>query len=311
MATLTNLATGKEHTLTSTFLVGRGPAPAFSMPLYDRRVSNPHASFHWRGEGWELRDLCSLNGTFVNQRRLDPGEAVWVLQGSQIAFGTMELLFTLAADTPPRALAHGEDGTILCADDEGLLALPSAEQPELWVSEYAGRWFIESEDGPHRTVQDGALLQAGARAWRLELPVVLEKTLKPEEARSQHVNEIGLRFTVAPNDDFVEVDVLYGRHVIRLRQRAHHRLLLALARKRQADHVTAAATGKPASEHGWMDVRELRALLQATQNNLALDIFRARRQLGEEAGLLDARLLIERRRGAQIRLNLARIEILP
>jgi hypothetical protein len=60
-----------------------------------------------------------------------------------------------------------------------------------------------------------------------------------------------------------------------------------------------------------MDVRELRAILHATQNNLALDIFRARRQLGEEAGILDSRLLIERRRGAQIRLNVPRIEILP
>jgi hypothetical protein len=281
------------------------------MPLNDRRVSNPHASFHWRGEGWELRDLCSKNGTYVNHRKLEPGEAVWVFQGSQIAFGSMDLLFTMAADTPPRALAHGEDGTIVCADDEGWLALPSPEHPEVWVSEYAGRWFIESDDGPHRTVQDGALLHTGAMAWRLELPVILEKTLKPEEARSQHMDEIGLRFTVARNDDFVGVDVLYGRHVIRLRPRAHHHLLLALARKRQADQVAAAATGMPASEHGWMDVRELRAILHATQNNLALDIFRARRQLGEEAGILDSRLLIERRRGAQIRLNVPRIEILP
>jgi hypothetical protein len=281
------------------------------MPLSDRRVSTEHASFHWRGEGWELRDLSSKNGTFVNQRRLERGEAVWVFQGSQIAFGSMELLFSLATDTPPRALAHGEDGTIVRADDEGLLALPSAEQAEVWVSEDAGRWFIESDDGPHRAVQDGALLHAGARAWRLELPLVLEKTLKPEEARSQHMNEMGLRFTVALNNDFVGVDVLYGRYVIRLRPRAHHHLLLALARKRQADQVVAAATGMPASEHGWMDVGELRTILHATQNNLALDIFRARRQLAEEAGILDARLLIERRRGAQIRLNVARVEILP
>lgn len=309
MGKLTHIATGKEHNLTATSLVSRNPQA--SVPVPDRRVSNPHASFHWRGEGWELRDLCSRNGTFVNQRKLEPGEAVWVFQGSQIAFGSMDLLYTMVSDTPPRALAHAENGTIVSADDEGWLALPSTEQPEIWVSEYAGRWFIESEDGPHRTVQDGALLQAGAMAWRLELPVVLEKTLMPEEARSQHMDEIGLRFTVARNDDFVGVDVLYGRHVIRLRSRAHHHLLLALARKRQADQMAAGATGMPASEHGWMDVRELRDILQATQNNLALDIFRARRQLGEEAGILDARLLIERRRGAQIRLNVARIEILP
>jgi hypothetical protein len=309
MGKLTHISSGTEHNLTATSLVSRNPQA--SVPVPDRRVSNPHASFHWRGEGWELRDLCSRNGTFVNHRKLEPGEAVWVFKGSQIAFGSMDLLFTMVADTPPRALAHAENGTIVCADDEGWLALPSAEQPDIWVSEYAGRWFIESEDGPHRTVQDGALLQAGAMAWRLELPVVLEKTLMPEEARSQHMDEIGLRFTVARNDDFVGVDVLYGRHVIRLRSRAHHHLLLALARKRQADQMAAGATGMPASEHGWMDVRELCNILQATQNNLALDIFRARRQLGEEAGILDARLLIERRRGAQIRLNVTRIEILP
>jgi hypothetical protein len=306
MATLTHVSTGKSYSLTSTFLVGRSSKCA--LLLDSRQISSAHAVFHWRGEAWELRDLHSRNGTFVNQRRLEPGEAILLTKGASIAFGDLTQSFALAEDTPPRATARAEDGTVMQADDEGFLALPSPEQAEISISSHGGQWFVDT-DGD-RMARDGDVLHAGGMDWHLELPVVVEHTLQPDDGARHRVEGTGLRFTVS-RDGSVDVDVLHGRQVTRLRPRAHHHLLLALARRRLADQTGPATAHLPASEHGWMSHAELFGLLSASERSLNLDIHRARRQIGDEAGLLDGRLLIERRRGAKIRLGATRLEILP
>lgn len=306
MATLTHVSTLKSYSLTSTFLVGRSPACA--LPLDSLKISSAHAVFHWRGASWELRDLHSRNGTFVNQRRLHPGEAVLIARGTSIAFGDPAHSFALAEDTPPRARAHAEDGTVVRADDEGFLALPRPEQAQISISSHDGQWFVDTE--ADRMVRDGDVLHAGGMDWRLELPAVVEQTLQLEDRAGHRVDGIGLRFTVS-RDGSVDVDVLHGRQVTRLRPRAHHHLLLALARRRFADQTGATAAHAPAIDHGWVSHAELRVMLNASENSLNLDIHRARRQIGDEAGVLDGRLLIERRRGGKIRLGTTRLELLP
>jgi pSer/pThr/pTyr-binding forkhead associated (FHA) protein len=306
MATLTHVSTGKSYSLTSTFLVGRSSTCA--LPLDSIKISGAHAVFHWRGECWELRDLHSRNGTFVNQRRLLPGEAVPITRGASIAFGDSAHAFALAEDTPPRAMARAEDGTLVQADDEGFLALPSPEQAEISISSHGGQWFVDT-DGD-RMVSDGDVLHAGGMVWHLELPTVVEQTLQIGEGAGHRIDGIGLRFTVS-RDGRLDVDVLHGRQTTRLRERSFHQLLLALARQRLADQAAATTTHVPESDHGWMDHEELRALLGASENRLNLDVHRLRRQIGDEAGVLDGRLLIERRRGGNIRVGATRLEILP
>lgn len=307
MATLTHLPTGKSYFLSSTFLVGRSRTCA--LLLDSRKISSQHAVFHWRGEGWELRDLHSRNGTFLNQRRLEPGEAVRVSRGASIAFGDFAHSFAVAEDTPPQALARAEDGTVVHADGEGFLALPGTEQVAISISSHGGLWFLDNDD--ERMVRDGHVVHSGGKAWRLELPVVVEETLQPDQTTNRRIDEIGLRFTVSRSGEFVEVDVLHGSQVTRLRPRAHHHLLLALARRRLADETRAAAASLPACDRGWMNTKALRGVLHADAGNLNLDIHRARRQIEDEIGLMDARLLIERRRGAMIRIGATRLEILP
>lgn len=306
MAKLTDVTTGKAHILGSTFLVGRSSSCA--LPLDSRKISSAHAVFHWRGAGWELRDLHSKNGTFVNQVRLQPGETIAIAKGVSIAFGDLAHSFVLSDDGPPRARAHAEDGACVEADDEGFLALPSPEQAQISISQHGGQWFVGSDDD--RMVRDGDVVRAGGMDWRLELPAVVEQTLQTGDGAGRRLDDIGLRFTVG-RDGNVDLDVVSGKQVTRLRQRAHQHLLLALARRQLADRTSDQTSGLPASEHGWTDIAELLALLNATENALNLDIHRARRQLAEEVGLLDARLLIERRRGSKIRLAVSRVEILP
>lgn len=80
-----------------------GRHPNNSVQLLDRIVSKEHCIVEQRGPRWYLRDLGSLNGTFVNDQRV-AGE--WALtNGDQIALGNTRVVFldgaTGAAASPP------------------------------------------------------------------------------------------------------------------------------------------------------------------------------------------------------------------
>jgi hypothetical protein len=76
-----------------------------------------------------------------------------------------------------------------------------------------------------------------------------------------------------------------------LRPRAHTYLLLTLARLRLEDQSRAEL---PASSHGWIEQARLLKMLATTPAQLALDIYRARRQFSD-AGVVDSAQLVERR----------------
>ena len=50
-------------------------------------ISRRHATLERRGEDWTVRDLASRHGTFVNGRRLAPGEAVPLAAGDLVQLG--------------------------------------------------------------------------------------------------------------------------------------------------------------------------------------------------------------------------------
>src|SRR5580658_6272968 len=62
-----------------------GRHPNNSVQLLDKIVSKEHCIIEQRPEGWVLRDLGSLNGTFVNNERVK-GEAP-LKHGDEISLG--------------------------------------------------------------------------------------------------------------------------------------------------------------------------------------------------------------------------------
>jgi hypothetical protein len=71
---------------------------ANGLRLSDSSSSRMHAELRYEAHGWVLRDLGSMNGTFVNGRRVIG--AVTVRVGDEVTFGRMS--FRLAADAGPR-----------------------------------------------------------------------------------------------------------------------------------------------------------------------------------------------------------------
>lgn len=79
--------------------VGRGPR--CHVPVRDKLVSTRHAELRppqADGDGWELCDVGSTNGTFLGRAKLPPNEAVPLADGAQITFGRDATFRFLSAD---------------------------------------------------------------------------------------------------------------------------------------------------------------------------------------------------------------------
>jgi TolB protein len=81
-------------------VIGRGGAS--DVVLNDDQISRRHAELRNEGGVWYVRDLQSSNGTFVNDRRLEPGERVALRPGDRLRLGTQTAVrFDLAAAPAP------------------------------------------------------------------------------------------------------------------------------------------------------------------------------------------------------------------
>jgi len=59
---------------------------------YQAGISRRHAMIRKREDGYEIIDLASTNGSWLNNERLAPNEPVPLASGSQLRFGHMRLL---------------------------------------------------------------------------------------------------------------------------------------------------------------------------------------------------------------------------
>lgn len=269
------------------------------------RASGEHAALRWRKGAWRVQDLGSRNGTFVGGRRLDPGERAEVVVGAILAFGDERETYTLVDAGPPRASAE-RDGVRVLAE-EGLLALPSADDPAVMIFENArGRWVVEGA-GAEREVGDGDEVEVGGATWRLQIPTELEETWDTEDA-APTLAVATLRIAHSLDEEHVEIEVVCGPRSMPLRPRAYGYLVLILARARLAD---AARGDLSRSEHGWVHAADLERDMRWDTERLNVEIYRCRRHLAS-LGIQGAAGVIERRSGSRtVRLGIGDVQVRP
>src|SRR5688572_23016883 len=88
--------------------------------LDESHVSNQHAAIRWIGHGWEIRDLGSRNGTYLDGNLLQPRVAYALKRGNQIAFGSPKQVWRLTDDDPPLPMVVAtavDDDTALVAEN--------------------------------------------------------------------------------------------------------------------------------------------------------------------------------------------------
>lgn len=301
MGILVDARTNRALTLPARCLLGRSSACA--LRIDDARVSGEHARISWSGDRWEVRDLGSRNGTFVNDTKLERGGSSLLSASDRIALGDVSIALSLLDVSPPVAQARQlVTGEIMLARG-GILALPSEEAPDVSILQDAdGRWIVE-EKGAARVVSDGDVIEARGESYALHLPTLIASTV---DARDEppDIRDVTLHFRVSRDEEHVEVTIRCGDEVLVMAPRAHHYTLLTLARARHRDE----AEGKlPEPSRGWISVDDLCRMLATDENKMNVDFYRIRQDVGA-LGLQNAASIIERRRGSrQVRQGIRRV----
>src|SRR6266542_3605567 len=226
MALLRHTTSGVQRMLETEHLVGRSPrAP---LRLDSSYVSAQHASIRWTADGWELRDLGSRNGTWVDGNALKSGETIRLQRGCKVSFGHADQTWELIDDSPPQAQVvrlDGEGEPLLV--EVNMLALPSADDTQVTILRMPdGSWKIEREDAMVPLVSE-QVFEVGGKAFRFCAPGVMSGTSALEEPElTQAVHDLRLEFLVSRDEEHVQIFVGRGPEKIDLGSRAYHYLLL-------------------------------------------------------------------------------------
>lgn len=299
MGVLEHSQTGRRITLAGRCLLGRHPS--CDVRVEDGRVSGEHASLHWVEGRWELRDLGSRNGTYLEGRRLTPGERVALEAGRSFMLGNGGVRFLLLEAGPPAVRARDMATDLVREAIGSLLVLPDDETPQasLFLDEH-WRWVLETGE-ERRVVVDQERFWVGGSEWRVELPIATRETV--DEANAPTLRELHLRIGVSRDEEHVEVRVAMRGEQQVLPVRSSHYLLVLLARIRLGEHALRE------SEQGWVEREELCRMLRTDTNKLNVDIHRVRKQFSA-LRIQDAATVVERRPGTGlVRLGVPSVEV--
>lgn len=303
MAILRRLDAGIETILPGRTLIGRSLVCDLVLP--EKNVSSQHAAVEWTGAGWQVQDLGSRNGTYLDDERVAPNTRCVLNRGAHLRFGRGAPIWVLLDDSPPEVMARALDSGEWCVAQGGYLALPNSDTPECSIYQAPdGGWVIERDRETTPLAERATISIANGQLWRISLPGFNPGTVKDGDAPLIMV-KLRLRFRVSLDEEQVELTGFCDEQRLDLQIRAHHYPLLILARLRLADQ----SAGVPEPERGWVKMDDLLEMLRMNEDHLNINIHRARTQLSR-LGVLDAASLVERRpRMRRLRLGVNTIEI--
>jgi hypothetical protein len=303
VAVLRKLPAGNDILLEPEHLIGRDPK--CTLVIDEAYVSARHAMLRWTGGQWELRDLGSRNGTFVDGVRLIPGESRRIARGANLDFGGQGKPWEVSDESPPLAMAVPLGGGPHVLLEGELVSLPSPDDPRVTIYKGPRGWMIEQPDSVVPIV-NAQTFEVDGRAWRFCCPENVQVTDVPSwPRRDMRVRTLSLTFSVSSDEEHVQLRVEAGERAFDLGTRNHHYLLLTLARQRKSDE----AAGEVEPRCGWVYQDDIMRHPDMSPQQLNLDVFRIRQQFAA-LGVEDAACIIERRpRAKQIRIANCRLSI--
>ncbi|MDC0066861.1 FHA domain-containing protein [Verrucomicrobia bacterium] len=90
-------ATEEEFDLTDQFSIGRSKQS--QLHIDNKRVSREHGIIHKKGDSYFYSDLNSSNGSKINSKRVNSGEAVELYHGSLIKLANRQFMFCIKQDS--------------------------------------------------------------------------------------------------------------------------------------------------------------------------------------------------------------------
>lgn len=288
MAIMENLLTGEKIFLKSHHVFGRNKVKA-DTELKNKDISQIHGSIRWDGWKWMLTDL-SRNGIWIDGNRLVPGYNTGLKEGDIIRFSsTEEMSWKLIDQNPPATVLIPLQGNGSVIELERFHALPDDTAPDIsiYISQ-TGQWVCENENGVI-PLNSGDIVTHGMGSWQFFCAEPVDTTLLRED-----VKDISFIFNVSMDEEHVVVKLQRGGNTIDLGERAHHYMLLTLARQRLKD----AESGIDQNSQGWVDLDRMAEMLGLDPCHLNIQIFRVRKQVNTALSeQLNFPQVIERRVG--------------
>jgi hypothetical protein len=305
MGSIRRVLTERTSCLEAEHLIGR--AVASSLRLAPRYVSVHHAALRWADDHWELKDLGSRNGTFLDGQRLRPGEGYPVDPEAIIAFGNLtDERWQMVDSSAPLPMAVPVDGGEPVPLEGGLIALPSSDDPRVTIYRTSdGSFVIETPDEPSARIDNLQTFSVLERPWRFSCVEDLRTASVTVSSDTLTIRQIELSFSVSADEEHVQIHMVAGGRTVDMRSRNHNYLLLTLARARMKDREQ----GIAAASRGWLHHDDLRSGTPAESSSLNLEVYRIRKHF-LRAGVTDGANIIERRPGAgQLRIGSDRLTI--
>ncbi len=304
MAKLLNTQTNERIPLRSQHIFGRHSASSNTV-LENAEASRLHASILWNGGFWMLQDTSS-NGTFLNDVAMVSGSKRRLKQGDVIKFGALDACgWVLENDDEPKSMLYPLTQNTDPIELEGMLVLPDAKTPQLTFYQLPNEdWVCESQSGLIE-LESGTKVSTHTDSWYFVDANTFERTQQATNKGEISAMPVKVDFTVSKNEEHVSLSILFDNIQIDLGERAHHYLMLFLARRRLHD----LQSGIEDSEQGWLDKEILCQQTGLDEKHINLHIYRFRKQLIQaQPAALQLIQIIERRRG-ELRFAFKSVEV--
>lgn len=165
---------GREYDFREGSDIGRSPQA--SLHLEDRTLSRRHATFTRTSTGWQITDLGSANGTFVNGRRLSAPARI--TDGDEIKVGNVVLEFRTPEAAPsPAPLPKAEESSVIMLDQasHSVISRLKASESAGFLSPTTGAKALEKLKKRLELVSDVSRAVAQELDENILLPKILEK----------------------------------------------------------------------------------------------------------------------------------------
>jgi hypothetical protein len=156
---LTGSRAGQEYELNQEVtIVGRSTDAG--VRLDDQFASRQHAEVRYIDHAYQVRDLHSKNGVFVDGRRLPNGGTAWLSDGMEVQFASTRYRFydPSATVTAPSLIAVREPGLRVDITTRQVFVDGAPLDPPLSVKQFDLLWFLYQNRG--RVVSKDEIAQA-------------------------------------------------------------------------------------------------------------------------------------------------------
>jgi len=137
-----------------------GRAADAGVRLEDPYASRRHAEILRLEQGYQVRDLHSKNGVFIDGKRLEPGGSAWLTDGAEVQFASTRFRFhdPAATVTAPALFAVGEPGLRVDITTRQVYIDGVLLEPPLSAKQFDLLWFLYQNRG--RVVSKDEIAQA-------------------------------------------------------------------------------------------------------------------------------------------------------